>query len=207
VRPVLSAEAIRLCRQLTELLPEPETVALLALMLLQESRRAARVSSDGDLILLDEQDRSLWNQQFIKEGIALVERALTTGGHGPYSLQAAIAAVHAEANEPADTDWPQILALYDLLIEVDRSPVVALNRAVAVSMCQVAEEGIAIVERILAGGHLIDYHLAHSVRADLYRRSGNIDEARRSYRKALYLARQAPERRFLHKQLERLAEI
>ena len=207
VRPDLSAEAIRLGRLLVELLPEPEAVALLALMLLQESRREARVTTGGDLILLDEQDRALWNQEFIKEGVALVERALTSGGRGPYSLQAAIAALHAEAREPADTDWPQILALYDLLFTVDRSPVVALNRAVAVAMCRGPAAGIAIVEQILAEGHLPDYHLAHSIRADLYRRAGNVDEARRSYRTALYLARQAPERRFLHRQLEKLTNI
>ena len=200
----MSGEAIRLGRLLLELLPEPEVGGLLALMLLQESRRPARSSADGELILLADQDRSLWNRREIAEGVALVERALASRQFGPYTLQAAIAAVHAEAPTAADTDWAQIVALYDLLLQAAPSPVVALNRAVAVTMHDGPAAGLALIDAILARGELADYHLAHSARADFCRRLGRIDEARVSYERALALARQEPERRFLQR---RLAEL
>jgi RNA polymerase sigma-70 factor (ECF subfamily) len=200
----MSGEAIRLGRLLLELLPEPEVGGLLALMLLQESRRPARSSADGELILLADQDRSLWNRRQIAEGVALVERALASRQFGPYTLQAAIAAVHAEAPTAADTDWAQIVALYDLLLQAAPSPVVALNRAVAVTMQDGPAAGLALIDAILARGELADYHLAHSARADFCRRLGRIDEARVSYERALALARQEPERRFLQR---RLAEL
>lgn len=200
----LSGEAIRLARLLVELLPEPEAVGLLALMLLQESRRAARTSPTGDLILLEDQDRSLWNREQIAEGLALVERALSSRRFGPYTLQAAIAAVHAEAPSVAATDWAQIVALYDVLARVEPSPVVELNRAVAVAMRDGPSAGLALIDALLARGDLSDYHLAHSARADLCRRLGRNAEARASYERALALARQEPERRFLERRLTEL---
>jgi RNA polymerase sigma-70 factor (ECF subfamily) len=203
-RSDLSLEAIRIGRLLVELLPEPEAMGLLALMLLHESRRGARTSASGDLILLDEQDRALWKRDLIAEGIALVEKALASRRFGPYSVQAAISAVHAEAPGAAATDWAQIVALYDVLARLDPSPVVALNRAVAVAMRDGPAAGLALVESILAGGELAYYHLAHAARADLCRRLGRSAEARASYERALALARQEPERRFLK---QRLAEL
>lgn len=203
-RADLSGEAIRLGRLLVELLPEPEAVGLLALMLLQESRRVARTSTAGDLVLLENQDRSLWNRDLIKEGLALVERALSSRRFGPYTLQAAIAAVHSEASNAGATDWAQIVGLYDLLMRVVPSPVVELNRAVAVAMRDGPKEGLALIDTILARGDLADYHLAHSARADLCRRLGRTAEARASYERALALTRLEPERRFLKK---RLAEL
>ncbi|MGZ8154815.1 MAG: RNA polymerase sigma factor [Burkholderiales bacterium] len=200
----LSGEAIRLGRLIVELLPEPEAVGLLALMLLQESRRAARATAQGDLVLLEDQDRTLWNREQIAEGLALVEQALSSRRFGPYTLQAAIAAVHSQARSAAETDWPQIVALYELLAGVSPSPVVELNRAVALAMRDGPEAGIALIEAILAQGDLNDYHLAHAARADLYRRLGRTAEARASYQRALELARQEPERRFLQKRLAAL---
>jgi RNA polymerase sigma-70 factor (ECF subfamily) len=203
-RADLCGEALRLARLLLELLPEPEAMGLLALMLLHEARRAARASASGDLIVLDEQDRAQWNGALIAEGIALVEKALGSKRFGPYSVQAAIAAVHAEAPSAAATDWAQIVALYDVLARMDPSPVVALNRAVAVAMRDGPAAGLALVDAILARDELTDYHLAHAARADLCRRLGKIEDARDSYARALSLARQAPERRFLER---RLAEL
>ena len=204
VRRNLTAEAIRLGRLLVELLPEPEAVGLLALMLLHESRHATRSSPSGELVLLGEQDRSLWNRAQISEAISLVEAALASRRFGAYTLQAAIAAVHAEAPAAEATDWAQIVGLYDALLRADPSPVVELNRAVAVAMRDGPAAGLAEVDAILARGELADYHLAHSARADLCRRLGDRSEARKSYRKALELARQASERRFLER---RLAEL
>lgn len=203
-RPDLSAEAIRLGRLLLELLPEPEVMGLLALMLLQESRRAARATAEGELILLEKQDRSLWNRAFITEGIALVEQALLSRRFGPYSLQAAIAAVHSEAPDASATDWPQIVALYTVLARAEPSPVIELNRAVAIAMRDGPAAGLALIDALIARGELTDYHLAHSVRADLYRRLDRIPEARASYHRALELTRQEPERRFLEKRLREL---
>lgn len=200
-RTDLSGEAIRLGRLLFDLLPDPEVAGLLALMLLQDSRRAARTSPQADLVLLEDQDRSLWNGEQIAEGIALVEQALASRRFGAYSLQAAIAAVHAEAPAPNRTDWPQIVALYDVLMRTRPSPVVALNRAVAVAMCDGPTAGLALIDALLAQGDLADYHLAHAARADLCRRLGRTGEARASYRQALRLARQEPERRFLRRRL------
>jgi RNA polymerase sigma-70 factor (ECF subfamily) len=200
-RPDLSGEAIRLGRLLFELLPEPEVAGLLALMLLQESRRRARTSPAGDLVLLEDQDRTLWDREQIAEGEALVERALSGPSIGPYALQAAIAAVHASAPTAAATDWAQIARLYDLLLQAQPSPVVELNRAVAVAMRDGPAAGLDLVEAILARGDLEDYHLAHAARADLCRRLGRTAEARASYRRALDLARQEPERRFLERRL------
>jgi RNA polymerase sigma-70 factor (ECF subfamily) len=200
----LSGEAIRLGRLVVELLPEPEAVGLLALMLLQESRRAARTSLTGDVILLDDQDRSLWNREQIAEGVALVEKALASRRFGPYTIQAAIAGVHAEAHESAATDWAQIVGLYDVLARVDPSPVVELNRAVAIAMRDGPAAGLALIDALLGGPDLQDYHLAHAARADLYRRLGKPAEARAAYQRALDLARQEPERRFLAR---RLAEL
>jgi RNA polymerase sigma-70 factor (ECF subfamily) len=202
----LSGEAIRLGRLLVELLPEPEAVGLLALMLLQESRRAARTSPDGELILLDEQDRSLWNADQIAEGSVLVTRALSSRRAGPYTLQAAIAAVHAQAPQAAATDWAEIVALYDLLLQVEPSPVIELNRAVAVAMRDGPAAGLALIEAILERGDLADYHLAHAARADLYRRLGKTAEAQASYRQALSLVQQEAERRFLEQRLSELRE-
>ena len=200
----VSAEAIRLGRLLLELLPEPEVQGLLALMLLHESRRAARSSPDGELVLLDDQDRSLWSRAQIEEGSALVEQAIALRRFGPYALQAAIAAVHATALTAADTDWSEIAALYDLLARIQPSPVVDLNRAVAVAMRDGPAAGLALLDEILARGDLADYHLAHSARGELCRRLDRPEEARVAYRKALSLARQEPERRFLSR---RLAEL
>jgi RNA polymerase sigma-70 factor (ECF subfamily) len=200
----LSGEAIRVGRLLFEMLPEPEVMGLLALMLLQESRRAARTSSTGELILLDDQDRSLWNRGQIAEGSALVEQALSSGRFGPYALQAAIAAVHAEAPTPAATDWGEIVGLYDVLMRMVPSPVVELNRAVAVAMRDGPAAGLELIDAILERGDLSDYHLAHSARADFCRRLGRAAEARAAYERALALTQQEPERRFLER---RLAEL
>ena len=205
-RSDLAEEAIRLGRLLMELLPEPEVMGLLALMLLHQSRHGARTSPVGDLILLDDQDRSLWNRDQIAEGCALVERALSSRRFGPYTLQAAIAAVHAEARTASATDWAQIAALYRLLERVEPSPIVELNRAVAVAMRDGPSAGLALIDAILARGDLTDYHLAHSARADLCRRLGRTEEARASYRTALSLVRQEPERRFLERRLRELEE-
>jgi RNA polymerase sigma-70 factor (ECF subfamily) len=203
-RPDLSEEAIRLGRLLVGLLPDPEAIGLLALMLLQESRRAARTSPEGDLILLEDQDRSLWDRAQITEGRALVERALASGRFGVYTIQAAIAAVHAEAPAAAATDWAQVVAWYDVLGRAVPSPVVELNRAVAVAMRDGPLAGLELIDSILAGGQLVEYHLAHAARADLCRRLGRTADARASYRKALALARQEPERRFLERRLREL---
>ena len=202
----LSGEAIRLGRLLVELLPEPEAIALVALMLLHDSRRAARTSPTGDLILLEDQDRSLWNRDQIAEGVALVERALSSRRIGPYTLQAAIAAVHAEAPSPAATDWARIVGLYDVLVQADPSPVVELNRAVAVAMRDGPLAGLALIDAILARGDLGNYHLAHAARADLYRRLGKTAEARASYERALGLTQQEPERRFLQRRLSEVSD-
>jgi RNA polymerase sigma-70 factor (ECF subfamily) len=204
IRHDLSAEAIRLGRLLTELLPEPEAVGLVALMLLHDARGTARTSPEGELILLDEQDRSLWNREQIQEGLALVEQALASRRFGPYTLQAAIAAVHAEAPTAAATDWRQIVGIYDVLLRVEASPVVELNRAAAVAMRDGPEIGLALVEAILARGELVDYHLAHSARADLCRRLGRTSEAIAAYERALALTTQAPERRFIERRLTQL---
>ncbi|MCL4301172.1 MAG: RNA polymerase sigma factor [Anaerolineae bacterium] len=205
-RPDLSGEALRLGRLLVELLPEPEAVGLLALMLLHEARRAARTSPEGDLILLEEQDRSLWNREQIAEGTALVERAWSSGPVGPYTIQAAIAALHSAAPTVAGTDWAQIVGLYDLLMQVIPSPVVEINRAVAVAMCEGPNAGLALIEAILERGDLAAYHLAHSARAELYRQLGRTAEARASYQQALALAQQEPERRFLERRLANLPD-
>jgi len=203
-RADLSSEAIRLGQLLQELLPEPEVIGLLALMLLQESRRASRTTPTGELILLENQDRSLWDRERIREGITLVEQALISRRFGPYTLQAAIAAVHAEAPTAAATDWAQIVALYGALAHAEPSPVIELNRAVAVAMRDGPEAGLALVDALLARGELADYHLAHSARADLCRRLGRVEEARASYEKALALTVQEPERRFLENRLREL---
>lgn len=208
----LSGEAIRLGRLLLELLParpmsgwpEAEVVGLLALMLLQESRRTARTSPHGDLILLEDQDRSLWNRDQIKEGVALVERALLSHRFGPYTLQAAIAAVHAEAPSAAATDWVEIVGLYDVLMRAEPSPVIELNRAVAVAMRDSPASGLLLIDALLARGDLADYHLAHSARGELCRRLGKVEEARASYTRALSLVRQEPARRFLEGRLGEL---
>jgi RNA polymerase sigma-70 factor (ECF subfamily) len=204
-RADLSGEAIRLGRLLLELLPEPEVTGLLALMLLQESRRVARTSPGGDLVLLEDQDRTLWDRDLIAEGLALVERALASRLTGPYALQAAIAAVHAVAPSAAATDWAQIVDLYDVLAQATPSPVVELNRAVAVAMRDGPSAGLTLTDAILERGELKDYHLAHAARADLCRRLGRTEEARASYQRALGLARQEPERRFLERRLNELA--
>ena len=203
-RADLSEEAVRLGRLLVELLAEPEALGLLALMLLHESRRAARSTPDGTIVLLADQDRSRWNRALISEGAALVERAITSRRFGPYTLQAAIAAVHAEAPAAESTDWRQIVALYDVLLRADDSPVVSLNRAVAVAMRDGPAAGLALIDLLLDAGELTEYHFAHSARADLCRRLGRVDEARASYARALELARQEPERRFLERRLSEL---
>jgi len=205
-RADLSAEAIRLGRMLAELLPEPEALGLLALMLLQESRRAARASANGDVVLLEAQDRNLWDRALIAEGSALVERVLASRHVRPYTLQAAIAAVHASARHAAETDWAQIVGLYDVLMRVDPSPVVALNRAVALAMRDGPAAGLEVIDALLALGELDGYHLAHAARADLCRRLGKTHEARDSYRRALALARQEPERRFLQRRLTEMEQ-
>jgi RNA polymerase sigma-70 factor (ECF subfamily) len=205
-RADLSGEAIRLGRLLVELLPEPEAMGLLALMLLHESRRAARTGPTGELILLDDQDRARWSRELIAEGTALVERALGSRRIGPYTLQAAISAVHAEAPTGAATDWAQIVGLYDVLLRADPSPVIELNRAVAVAMRDGPAAGLALIDALLARGALADYHLAHSARAELCRRLGRTADARASYSRALELARQEPQRRFLERRLSELLD-
>jgi RNA polymerase sigma-70 factor (ECF subfamily) len=201
----LTAEAIRLARLIVELLPDPEAIGLLALMLLQESRRAARTSPTGDVILLENQDRSLWNQAQIREGTSLLQGALASGRFGAYTIQAAIAAIHATAPDAHATDWHHMVELYDALLRVEPSPVVDLNRAVAIAMRDGPEAGLAVIDDILDNGDLADYHLAHAARADLCRRLGRTAEARESYEQALSLAKQEPERRFLQKRLRELA--
>ena len=203
-RPDLSGEAIRLGRLLVELLPEAEALSLLALMLLHEARRPARTTPSGELVLLEEQDRSLWNRDLIGEGLAHLDRALSSQRFGPYTLQAAIVAVHAKASSAASTDWAQIVELYNLLMRVNPSPVVELNRAVAVAMLDGPSAGLELIDAILAQGELGDYHLAYSARAELSRRLGRAAEARRSYEQALALAQQEPERRFLEQKLREL---
>ncbi len=203
-RADLSNEAIRLGRLLMRLLPDPEVMGLLALMLLHESRRTARTAQSGDLVLLQDQDRTLWNRPYIDEGTDLVERSLASRRIGPYTVQAAIAAVHAEAEDSAETDWPQIVALYDVLAGTDASPVVALNRAVAVAMRDGPQAGLDLIESIMSRGDLADYHLAFSARAELCRRLGRSAEARAAYERALALTQQLPERRFFER---RLAEL
>ena len=197
----LSAEAIRLGRLLVELLPEPDVLGLLALMLLHESRRAARATPEGELVLLTEQDRSLWDRAQIADAVKLVEAALATRAFGPYAIQAAIAAVHAEAPTAQATDWAEIVALYDVLLDFGANPIVELNRAVAVAMRDGAEQGLAAVDAILARGELAEYHLAHAARGDMHRRLGHTAEAAAAYRKALELTRQASERRFLERRI------
>jgi RNA polymerase sigma-70 factor (ECF subfamily) len=203
-RPDLSGEAIRLGRLLLELLHEPEVMGLLALMLIQESRRGARTSAEGDLILLEDQDRSLWNRAQIDEGSALVQGALVSRRFGPYTIQAAIAAVHADAPAADKTDWDEIVSLYGLLARVDPSPVIELNRAVAIAMRDGPQAGLELIDEILSRGDLTDYHLAHSARGELCRRLGRPQEAREALQRALDLARQEPERRFLEKRLREL---
>jgi RNA polymerase sigma-70 factor (ECF subfamily) len=203
-RAELTGEAIRLGRLLTELQPEPEVTGLLSLMLLQESRRAARTSPTGELILLENQDRALWNRAQIAEGVALVEKALNSRRFGAYTLQAAIAAVHAEAESVAATDWRQIVALYNQLVRIQPSPVTYLNRSVAIAMRDGPEAGLAHIDAVLAQGELANYYLAHAARADMCRRLGRTDEARASYEKALALTQQEPERQFLQDRIRRL---
>jgi RNA polymerase sigma-70 factor, ECF subfamily len=203
-RSDLANEAIRLGRLVVELLPDAEAIGLLALMLLQESRRTARTSSTGDIILLEDQDRSCWNRSQIAEGIALVKRSLSSPEVGSYTLQAAIAAVHAEAAIAVETDWARIVALYDVLFQAEPSPIVALNRAVAVAMRDGFLVGLQQIDDILARGDLVEYHLAQAARADLCRRLGRIDDARAAYQQALVLVKQEPERRFLQKRLQEL---
>jgi RNA polymerase sigma-70 factor (ECF subfamily) len=203
-RAELTGEAIRLGRLLSELLPEPEVIGLLSLMLLQESRHAARTSPTGELILLENQDRSLWNREQIAEGVASLEKALKSHRFGSYTLQAAIAAVHAEAESAAVTDWRQIVALYNRLVRIQPSPVVELNRAVAIAMRDGPEVGLPLIDAVLAQGELANYYLAHSARAGMCRRLGRTAEARSSYEKALALTQQEPERRFLLERLRRL---
>jgi RNA polymerase sigma-70 factor (ECF subfamily) len=201
----LSAEAIRLGRLLIDLLPEPEAIGLLALMLLHESRRQARSSGDGELVLLDEQDRSLWNRHQIAEGAKLVEQALTSRRFGPYTIQAAIAAVHAEAARPEETDWSEIVGLYDVLLRAEPSPVVELNRAAAIAIRDGPAAGLALIDAIMARGDLADYPLAHSARAECYRRLGRAAEAIESYQRALELTRQQPQRHFIQRRIQELA--
>ena len=205
-RADLAQEAIRLGRLLLDLLPESEVMGLLALMLLQDSRRAARSSAQGEVILLEDQDRSMWDRELIEEGKGLIERGLASRRFGPYTLQAAIAAVHAEARETSATDWTQIVGLYDVLVRANPSPVVELNRAIAVAMRDGPAEGLALVDGILERGELEAYYLAHSARAELCRRLGNREESAAAYRRALGLARQEPSRRFLARRLRELGE-
>lgn len=207
IRKELCREAIRLGRLLAELLPEPEVLGLLALMLLNDSRQQARSTPDGDLVLLADQNRTLWNQAQIREGCELVLQALATRRFGAYTLQAAISAVHAEAPSAEKTDWIQIVGLYDALLEHTHSPVIALNRAVAVAMRDGPQAGLALVDELMAQGHLHDYHLAHATRADLYRRMGHVKEARDAYQDALRLTRQGPEQRFLQQRLDDLGSL
>ena len=205
-RADLSGEAMRLGRLLLQLLPDPEVMGLLALMLLHESRRQARTSVNGDLVLLEQQDRSLWDQGLIREGIGLVEQALASKRIGPYTLQAAIAAVHAEAPSAGETDWPQIVALYDLLMRAEPSPIIELNRTVAIAMRDGPAKGLELVNALLERGELAQYHLAHATRADFCRRLGRHADARVSYERALALAKQEPERRFLERRLAELPD-
>jgi RNA polymerase sigma-70 factor (ECF subfamily) len=207
VRQDLSHEAIRLGRLLLELLPDPEVIGLVALMLLHESRHAARTDKNGDLVLLEDQDRSQWDRSLIEEGNALVERALATRQFGAYTVQAAISAVHAAAPSADATDWSQIVALYDALLRGESLPIVELNRAVAVAMRDGAEQGLALIDAIVARGDLVDYHLTHAARADLLRRLGRNNEAATAYRQALALAKQAPERRFLLRRIDELESV
>jgi RNA polymerase sigma-70 factor (ECF subfamily) len=200
-KPDISTEAIRLSRLVLELLPDPEVMGLLALMLLHESRRTARSTAEGDIILLEDQDRTRWNQEMIGEGKQLIERSLRTGRFGVYTIQAAISAVHANASSAAQTDWAQIVALYDVLMRSAPSPVIELNRAVAVAMRDDLDSGLALIDAIMERGELSQYHLAHAARADLCRRLGRTTEARSAYERALALAHQEPERRFLQKRL------
>ena len=203
-RTDLSAEAIRLGRLLAELLPEPEVLGLLALMLLHESRREARTSPAGELVRLDDQDRSRWDRTMIAEGTGLVEQALLSRRFGAYTIQAAISAVHSEAADAAATDWNEIVGLYDALLRTDPSPIVELNRAVAVAMRDGADAGVKLIDDILARGDLVDYRLAHAARADLCRRLGRVNDARAAYERAIALTKQDPERRFLERQLGKL---
>ena len=203
-RQELSLEAIRLGRLIVDLLPEPEAIGVLALMLLHEARRAARTNADGELVLLPEQDRSLWNRAHIEEGRTLVERALTSRRFGPYTLQAAIAAVHAEARSADETDWKQIVGLYDVLLRADPSPIVELNRAVAIAMRDDPAAGLALIEQLIDRGELANYHLLHAARADLCRRLGRVEQAREAYARAIALTQQEPERRFLEGRLREL---
>ena len=205
MRSDLSAEAIRLGQLIVDLLPESEAIGLLALMLLHDARSASRISVDGEIILLEDQDRSLWNHERIVEGGNLVKRALVARPVGRYALQAAIAAIHAESPEAASTDWNEIVGLYDLLLEVDPTPVVELNRAAAVAMRDGPERGLSLIDDLLADGRLDDYHLAHAARANLCRRLGNKSEAVKSYRRALELSTQEPERRFLQRRVSELS--
>jgi len=205
-RADLSSEAIRLGKLLMELLPEPEAMGLLALMLLHEARRRSRTTLSGEMILLEDQDRTLWDRPQIEEGVELVERALSSHRFGPYTLQAAIAAVHAEASSASATDWVQIVGLYDVLLRADPSPVIELNRAAAIAMRDGPEAGLALIDAILVRGDLVDYHLAHAARGDLCRRIGRTSEAITSYKRALELATQEPERRFIERRLEELRE-
>jgi len=200
-RHALSGEAIRLARVLVQLLPDPETIGLLALLLLQDSRRDARVSESGDVILLEDQDRTRWNRERITEGVALVQRALSMGEVGPYAIQSAIASVHAQAASAAATDWRRIVELYDVLLQAEPSPVVELNRAVAVAMLHGPDAGLRLIDDLLARGELQAYHLAHAARADFCRRLGRTEEALRAYKQALSLTQQEPERRFLERRL------
>ena len=204
LRPDLSGEAIRLGRLLMEILPQAEVIGLLALMLLHESRRLARTSATGELVLLEEQDRSLWDPRLIAEAGGLIERALASRAFGPYTLQAAIAAVHAQAGTPDDTDWAQIVILYDLLLRADPSPIIELNRAAAVAMRDGPDHGVRLIDAILDRGDLRDYHVAHAARADLCRRAGRTTDAMASYERALALTMQSAERRFIER---RLAEL
>ena len=203
-RADLATEAIRLGRLLVELLPEAEAIGLLALMLLHDARRATRTTAAGELIPLEEQDRSRWNREQIEEGVTLVQRALTSRGFGPYTLQAAIAALHAEAPSSAATDWPQIVGLYDVLLRAEPSPVIELNRAAAIAMRDGPERGLALIDAILARGELREYHLAHAARADLFRRLGRKSEAAAAYKRALELAVEEPERLLLERRLKEL---
>lgn len=206
-RQDLSEEAIRLARLLVELLPDPEVIGLLALMLLHESRRAARATSDGEIILLKDQERSLWDREKISEGTSLVERAIACGEVGSYTIQAAIAAVHATARTSGETDWSRIVSWYDLLLQASPSPIIELNRAVAVAMHDGATAGLVLIDEIFARGDLTEYHLAHAAHADLCRRLGRRDEAQASYETALLLTRQLLERRFLEKRLQELINV
>ena len=203
-RADLATEAIRLGRLLVELLPEAEAIGLLALTLLHDARRATRTTAAGELIPLEEQDRSRWNREQIEEGVTLVQRALTSRGFGPYTLQAAIAALHAEAPSSAATDWAQIVGLYDVLLRAEPSPVIELNRAAAIAMRDGPEHGLALIDAILARGELREYHLAHAARADLFRRLGRESEAEAAYQRALELAVEEPERRLLERRLKEL---